>query len=181
MVAINTAGMRTGDSTRPNSRWISSRLRSMSLRSSLLASRKGHRTGRDIELSSVGSTAASGEPRTPQYPCRTNVESTKDETGTASPPFFDIKGNGKRWSFQKQRNQMGMYYERARRFILDIPDIPPTKDGRHIPLSPSREEPLIDERIGKPYISNLIRSSKYTPWNFLPRQLFVALSACPFA
>lgn len=55
--------------------------------------------------------------------------------------------------------------------ILSIQDIPPSKDGRRIYLDPSRRRPCIDERTNKDYIGNSIRSSRYTLWNFLPRQL----------
>lgn len=66
--------------------------------------------------------------------------------------------------------------ERARKFVLRIKDMPPSKDGRHIPLDPSRGNPLTDERTQKPHINNTIRSSKYNAWNFLPRQLFAQFS-----
>ncbi|CAK7565106.1 MAG: drs2 neo1 protein [Sporothrix epigloea] len=51
--------------------------------------------------------------------------------------------------------------------------LPPSPDGRHIPLDPghTRTMPYTDERAGRPYISNFIRSSRYTVWNFLPKQL----------
>ncbi|CAI7601272.1 unnamed protein product [Penicillium pancosmium] len=58
------------------------------------------------------------------------------------------------------------------KFILRIKDIPPTKDGRHIDLNPSLIDTLVDERTGKPYISNWIRSSRYSFWSFFPRQFF---------
>ncbi|KAL2131051.1 hypothetical protein VTI74DRAFT_5614 [Chaetomium olivicolor] len=56
--------------------------------------------------------------------------------------------------------------------------ISPSKDGRHIPLKPglARRKPLKDERTGHAYISNFIRSSRYTVWNFLPKQLFFQFS-----
>ncbi|KAJ5155192.1 hypothetical protein N7492_007995 [Penicillium capsulatum] len=58
------------------------------------------------------------------------------------------------------------------KFILRIKDIPPTQDGRHIDLNPSLVETYVDERTGKPYIGNWIRSSRYSFWSFFPRQLF---------
>ena len=58
------------------------------------------------------------------------------------------------------------------KFILRIKDIPPTKDGRHIDLNPSLVDSLSDERTGKPYIGNWIRSSRYSFWSFFPRQFF---------
>ena len=66
--------------------------------------------------------------------------------------------------------------ERLRKTILRIHDLPPSKDGRHIPLGLSRRKPLIDERRGHEYISNTIRSSRYTLYNFVPRQLFAQFS-----
>lgn len=50
--------------------------------------------------------------------------------------------------------------------------LPPSKDGRHIPLERGQTLPLVDERRGQPYISNSIRSSRYTIYDFLPKQLF---------
>ncbi|KAF1986865.1 phospholipid-translocating P-type ATPase [Aulographum hederae CBS 113979] len=50
--------------------------------------------------------------------------------------------------------------------------LPPSKDGRHIPLKTIHHKPLIDERSGHSYISNSIRSSRYTIYDFLPKQLF---------
>lgn len=66
-------------------------------------------------------------------------------------------------------------YER----LLRQKPIPPSADGRHIPLTPGlrcHNEGLTDERRGKPYISNFIRSSRYTIWSFLPKQLFFQFS-----
>ncbi|KAJ5319329.1 ATPase P-type K/Mg/Cd/Cu/Zn/Na/Ca/Na/H-transporter [Penicillium brevicompactum] len=60
----------------------------------------------------------------------------------------------------------------ARKFILRIKDIPPTKDGRHLDLNPSLVDSMLDERTGKAYIGNWIRSSRYSLWSFFPRQFF---------
>ncbi|KAL4891051.1 hypothetical protein BDV59DRAFT_183114 [Aspergillus ambiguus] len=61
--------------------------------------------------------------------------------------------------------------ETVRKFVLQIKELPPSKDGRQIDLDPTRTELLIDERTGKPYIENWIRSSRYSFWSFFPRQL----------
>ncbi|KAJ5772949.1 hypothetical protein N7457_007845 [Penicillium paradoxum] len=58
------------------------------------------------------------------------------------------------------------------KFVLRIKDIPPTQDGRHIDLNPSMVDTMLDERTGKPYVSNSIRSSRYSLWSFFPRQFF---------
>ncbi|KAK6434485.1 drs2 neo1 protein [Oleoguttula sp. CCFEE 5521] len=52
----------------------------------------------------------------------------------------------------------------------------PSKDGRHIPIQACHEHPLVDERRGHNYISNSIRSARYTPWDFFPRQLWFQLT-----
>ncbi|KAK3989354.1 hypothetical protein QBC44DRAFT_381574 [Cladorrhinum sp. PSN332] len=49
--------------------------------------------------------------------------------------------------------------------------LPPSGDGRRIPLKPGDDEPLIDERRHYPYIQNTIRTSRYTVYDFLPKQL----------
>lgn len=67
-------------------------------------------------------------------------------------------------------------YHSARKFVLRISEIPPTKDGRHIDIDAQRKEPRIDERTNKPYIDNTIRSSRYNAWNFIPRQLWAQFS-----
>ena len=66
--------------------------------------------------------------------------------------------------------------EDIRKKILGIHEIPPSKDGRHINVDRNRREPLIDERTGRTYIKNTITSSRYTLYNFVPRQLFAQFS-----
>ncbi len=66
--------------------------------------------------------------------------------------------------------------EKIRKKILGIQEIPPSYDGRHIDVDPARREPLIDERTGRGYIKNTITSSRYTLYNFIPRQLFAQFS-----
>ena len=72
--------------------------------------------------------------------------------------------------------QIREYAIQARKFILRQHDIPPSKDGRHILLEPTRREPLIDERTTQPYVQNWIRSTRYSAWNFVPRQLVAQFS-----
>jgi phospholipid-translocating ATPase len=49
-------------------------------------------------------------------------------------------------------------------------------EGRRIPLELEHETPLIDPRRGFPYVSNSIRTSRYTVWDFIPKQLFFQFS-----
>ncbi|KAJ5514108.1 phospholipid-transporting ATPase [Penicillium fimorum] len=49
-------------------------------------------------------------------------------------------------------------------------------DGRRLILDSKRRRPLMNHRVQRPYVSNSIRSSRYTLWNFLPRQLVAQFS-----
>lgn len=66
--------------------------------------------------------------------------------------------------------------EKLRKRILRIREIPPSKDGRHLVIDPKRRKNLIDDRTGHEYIDNTILSSRYTLYNFLPRQLLAQFS-----
>ncbi|QDS77253.1 hypothetical protein FKW77_003537 [Venturia effusa] len=66
--------------------------------------------------------------------------------------------------------------ENLRKTIFREHPLPPSKDGRNIDLDVSRREALKDERTGKNYVDNFIRSCRYNVWNFLPRQLFAQFS-----
>src|SRR4051794_27879645 len=55
--------------------------------------------------------------------------------------------------------------------VLRRKPLPPSKNGRHIPLALGHEKLLIDERRGHPYVSNAIRTSRYTVYDFLPKQV----------
>ncbi|KAH6611451.1 atpase [Trichoderma cornu-damae] len=62
--------------------------------------------------------------------------------------------------------------------ILRRKPLVPSKDGRYVPLNPTAVDPggLVDERSNKPYISNFIRSSRYTVYDFVPKQLVFQFS-----
>ncbi|KAI9840762.1 MAG: hypothetical protein M1837_001336 [Sclerophora amabilis] len=85
------------------------------------------------------------------------------------------------WASRHGRGSGLLYKPRAlyraiRRRVLRINEIPPSKSGRHLDLDPFRTKTSIDERTGRDYVSNTIRSSRYSAWNFLPRQLFAQFS-----
>ncbi|KAF2216371.1 hypothetical protein CERZMDRAFT_119890 [Cercospora zeae-maydis SCOH1-5] len=147
-----------------------SRTRGLSLRSSLFMRNMKTSSPTGIELRRVGSSSESESvgPR----------PATAKKDSSTSITVAPVQAN---WDAQplKPRQQVrgaSALPNYQQWFILRIQDIPPTKDGRHIPVEPSRKDPLVDERTGKPYISNVIRSSKYNAWNFLPRQLFAQFS-----
>jgi phospholipid-translocating ATPase len=60
--------------------------------------------------------------------------------------------------------------------ILRQKHIEASTDGRHIPLRTHHDKPLIDTRRGHAYISNNVRTSRYTVWDFVPKQLFFQLT-----
>jgi len=170
-----------------------SRSRGLSLRSSLFTRNMNFRVSPGIELQDVGSSA--GVER------ESGLESVKKASQTSvtitpirdmstpppnSKPRTDMPGasalpNYQAWAAKQARRHLPLRrfqdtYDRGRKFVLRIQEIPPSKNGRQIPLDASRKKALIDERTGKPFVTNLIRSSKYNAYNFLPRQLFAQFS-----
>lgn len=97
--------------------------------------------------------------------------------GPIALPHYDTwlhgKGSKKKPGIVKKTRD---FAEQARKFIFRIKDIPPSKDGRHIMLDATRKQPLNDERTNQPYTSNWIRSTRYSAWNFIPRQLVAQFS-----
>lgn len=83
------------------------------------------------------------------------------------------------WS-KRKRNSLGSrtngLFEIIKKKVLRINEIPPSKDGRHIPLIHLGKDLLLDERTGRHYVNNTIRSSRYTLWTFFPRQLLAQFS-----
>ena len=84
--------------------------------------------------------------------------------------------NNLSWARRKSKvvaNQTKQWYKKyACHMLLRQREIPRSNDGRHISLDLSRTTPLVDERTGKHYVNNTIRSSRYTIWTFLPLQLW---------
>lgn len=97
--------------------------------------------------------------------------------GSVALPHYDTwlrkAGRENKPSMSKRARDLA---ERARKFIFRIKDVPPSKDGRHILLDGYRNLPLNDERTHQPYTSNWIRSTRYSAWNFVPRQLVAQFS-----
>jgi phospholipid-translocating ATPase len=105
------------------------------------------------------------------------VSKRKLGKGSIALPNYDTwvqkNGFGKRSRTMKKVLDLA---EQARKFVLRIKDVPPSKDGRHIDVDAVRTEQLIDERTNQPYTSNWIRSTRYSAWNFVPRQLVAQFS-----
>ncbi|KAG5372182.1 putative phospholipid-transporting ATPase DNF3 [Yarrowia sp. C11] len=78
------------------------------------------------------------------------------------------------WGPQKKVAQA---FGKVHDFVLNIQHLPPSQDGRQLPLEvPTGKRELLDERRNKKFIDNEIKSSIYTPWSFLPRQLYAQFS-----
>ncbi|EDN03451.1 conserved hypothetical protein [Histoplasma mississippiense (nom. inval.)] len=99
--------------------------------------------------------------------------SSRDEESTT---FSDLKAQIRGWKPYLTLDRWKDFTTAFRKQVLRIKEIPPSKDGRHIDLDVQRQHPLIDERTGKHYISNRIRSSRYSLWSFFPRQLVAQFS-----
>ena len=79
----------------------------------------------------------------------------------------------------RMKDQFKVFYQKTIvETILRRKPLPPTRNGRHVPLNPSDtgSDGLIDERSRKPYITNFIRSSRYTIWDFVPAQIIYQFS-----
>ncbi|EPE10524.1 phospholipid-transporting atpase 1 [Ophiostoma piceae UAMH 11346] len=105
----------------------------------------------------------------------------------AEPHRFDSNPNHELWHNRNKQPASLPWFRTAASFIrkwfcfvlfdliLRQVILQPSKDGRHIPLrlalDPTRPPNLVDERRGHAYISNAIRTSRYTVLNFIPKQL----------
>jgi phospholipid-translocating ATPase len=100
----------------------------------------------------------------------------KKTFGTVSLPNYD------KWVQNASRNSLvkrtwkKLYKDTGLADLFAKKQLPPSKDGRHIELDVSSRAPVIDERTGVEHVSNAIRSSRYTIWDFVPRQLFFQFS-----
>ncbi|KAK4099549.1 phospholipid-translocating P-type ATPase [Parathielavia hyrcaniae] len=119
---------------------------------------------------------------------RDNVKGFVDSAGKTDPilpypGFGGLQGGGnnspvaRSWA-KVQKKAESAYKRYIVEGLLRQKPIPPSQDGRHIPLEPglARRKPLKDERTGHAYVTNFIRSSRYTVWSFLPRQLIFQFS-----
>jgi len=71
---------------------------------------------------------------------------------------------------------VALYQATVVELILRQKHIQASKDGRAIPLAIEHDKPLVDTRRGHAYISNDVRTSRYTVWDFIPKQLIFQFS-----
>ncbi|PTB66999.1 phospholipid-translocating P-type ATPase [Trichoderma citrinoviride] len=92
--------------------------------------------------------------------------------GEPAIPPAKTKAKTKASVVQRIRHVASSVYQKAVvEAILQRGQLAASKDGRKIPLRIDNDEALIDSRRGQAYISNSIRTSRYTLWNFVPKQL----------
>jgi phospholipid-translocating ATPase len=134
---------------------------SKSTRTTPLEKREAIELAVPSEPASIGSTKEHDENTVARLRSSSseNVAAQKSNLGTS----FDIQI----WKFGN------IFYERARKTILHIKEVPASADGRHIYIN---EANPLDERTRSPYIHNTIRSSRYSLVSFFPRQLFAQFS-----
>ncbi|TID18852.1 phospholipid-translocating P-type ATPase [Venturia nashicola] len=149
--------------------------------------------------SAEGSTIEMQEPGPSDGSARDNDRSTpkKTETVVTTTPISEKSSEGikekktrtvtalpqyESW-VQRRSPKKNHHYKRLvaaaenlRKTIFREHPLPPSKDGRQIKFDASCKEALRDERTGKAYVGNFIRSCRYNAWNFLPRQLFAQFS-----
>lgn len=129
----------------------------------------GDGAGKNVETTITVSSA--GE----QADAEHRTKSVKNPQAMSSLPHYET------WMASKAARK-GLWVriraikEQVRKKILRIRDVPPSKNGRHLQLDPTRKKPPVDDRTGNEYINNTILSSRYTLYNFLPRQLFAQFS-----
>ena len=130
--------------------------------------------GRSTRKKSAGTSVnvtTSPIPEEPSEPAKKDVEAQRPSALPHYESWIQQKAAKNRFA----RN-LKTVYKRVRKYVLRINEVPPTKDGRHLDVDPSRKFRLTDERTGRPYVPNTIRSSRYNAWNFLPRQLIAQFS-----
>ncbi|KAF3767296.1 hypothetical protein M406DRAFT_89812 [Cryphonectria parasitica EP155] len=104
--------------------------------------------------------------------------SSKSDHGT---PRTAAHGADRRTQSRRRKVKawvLACYQQFIVEFLLRQKPLPPSKDGRRIPLNlDSLQTPqLIDERRGHAFISNAIRTSRYNVFDFFPKQLFFQFS-----
>lgn len=129
-----------------------------------------------ITESNSGPSYTNHDSKATEYGPSSSKSKNKSTFGTISLPNYDTWARTRRTAHPLVRKAKVFYKEKIVKGLFGKRPLPPSKDGRHIDLDASREAPLIDERTGKVYIGNTIRSSRYTVWDFVPRQLFFQFS-----
>ncbi|PCD45568.1 hypothetical protein AU210_001001 [Fusarium oxysporum f. sp. radicis-cucumerinum] len=104
-------------------------------------------------------------PESPKASSKVNVRRRNSGAGRSAPLVNRIKDVA-----------ADVYQKTVVELVLRRKHVTVSTDGRRIPLELEHETPLIDTRRGLAYVSNSIRTSRYTVWDFIPKQLFFQFS-----
>jgi phospholipid-translocating ATPase len=185
-----------GPSTRPQSSRAKPRNRGYSLRRSLFSKNIRSQPGSDGVFIETGSPdSASGRPisgttigkyEKEQPSVTVSTFAVEDDSWIPlGPTKFGDSTAERQFAYERSPlphprqellPKLRSSFQKAKRALLRMNEIPPTADGRHINLDFSDPSTPIDERTRRPYVSNVIRSSRYTLLNFFPRQLLAQFS-----
>lgn len=80
------------------------------------------------------------------------------------------------WAWRAANAARALYQAAAVDLGLPTKHLGASKDGRHIPLATEHPRPLVDARRGHAYVSNNVCTSRYTVWDFFPKQLLFQFS-----
>ncbi|KAF5616657.1 phospholipid-transporting ATPase DNF3 [Fusarium sp. NRRL 52700] len=104
-------------------------------------------------------------PESPKANSKVNIRRRNSGAGRSAPLVNRIKDVA-----------ANVYQKAVVELILRRKHVTVSTDGRRIPLELEHETPLINPRRGLAYVSNSIRTSRYTVWDFIPKQLFFQFS-----
>ncbi|KAM0203709.1 hypothetical protein ACHAPI_000708 [Fusarium lateritium] len=104
-------------------------------------------------------------PTSSKVDSKTNISRRSNDAGLSAPLVNRVKSVA-----------ADLYQKTVVDLNLRRKHIVASTDGRHVPLELEHEAPLIDSRRGLAYVSNSIRTSRYTVWDFIPKQLFFQFS-----
>lgn len=124
----------------------------------------------------ASSDGASNEKRETHFnavpPGTSNAGLTQTEKNAGTAPHAKIPELlNASWS-HVQDSAKSLYRRTVVELLLRRNHVQYSGAGRRVPLRTEHQEPLIDPRRGHSYISNDIRTSRYTVWDFIPKQLF---------
>ncbi len=118
------------------------------------------------------SVAEKAEPRFEAVPANNGPAMTKTEQNAGTAPQSKIPQLlTTSWS-RVQDSVRTIYRKTVVELLLRNKHIEASGAGRRVPLRTEHREPLVDPHRGHSYISNDIRTSRYTVWDFIPKQFF---------
>ena len=154
------------------------RKRGYSLRRSLFAHNmrsQSHTASKSIEMQRPGT----GSSQTLKGDASASAEKRSTIITISEPVADKVEGHPRHGVLREERpSKSGFRLESVKGWSTRLSDktfktkpLPASADGRHVQVHCQRNVEAIDERTGKPHIDNTIISCRYTPWNFVPRQL----------